>query len=95
MRDTQIIYHVHIHPGDRWRGQDGMIRWDIFKQLNKFTNFLETDKEDGMGWSDETQRYSKNDQVHIRPRWWMKRMKKDNQMDIQKNDQVHIQAGDG
>ena len=97
MRDIQTIYQVHVHPGDRWRGQDGMIRWDIFKQLNKFTNFLETDKEDGMGWDDQMRLRDIQtiDQVHVRSRWWMKRMKKDNQMDIQKIDQVHIQAGDG
>ena len=35
-----------------------MIRWDVFKRLIKFAYFLEVDKEDGMGWSEDI--YKKN-----------------------------------
>ena len=40
-----------------------MIRLEILKQLTKFTYWLETDEEDGMGWSDEDLKII--DQVHI------------------------------
>ena len=53
MRDDQTIDQVHIHPGDRRRGWDRMITWEVFKQFTKFTYILETDEEDRMGWSDE------------------------------------------
>ena len=46
MSNTQI----NNWPGSRTplRGWDGMIRWEIFKQLTKFTYKLEMDEEDGM-----------------------------------------------
>ena len=46
---------VHVLPGESVEivKEDGMIRWEILKQLTKFTYWLETDEEDGMGWSDE------------------------------------------
>ena len=52
------IDQVHVPTGDGWRGWDRMIRWEIFKQFTKFTYWLETDEEDGMGGSDEG--YSNN-----------------------------------
>ena len=77
MRDIQTIEQVHIPPGDGWRGWDGMIRWEIFKQLTKFTYILETNEEDRMGWSDE--RYS-NNWTSSHTSWrWMKRMGWDDQ----------------
>ena len=47
-RDIQTIDQVHIHTGDRWRGWNRMIRWEIFKQSTKFTYFLRQTKR--MGW---------------------------------------------
>ena len=60
----------------RWRrmrrGWDGMIRWEVFKQLTEFTYILGTDEEDGMEWSDER---SSNNWPSSRTGWWrMKRM---------------------
>ena len=45
-----------------------MIRWEIFKQLTKFTYPLETDKEDRMEWSDEK---TSNNWPSPRTFWWM------------------------
>jgi hypothetical protein len=41
---------IHVLSWDIWRGCDGMIRWEVVKQLTKFTYELETDEEDGIGW---------------------------------------------
>ena len=48
MRDLKTIDQVHVLPGDGWRGWDRMIRWEISKQLTKFTYGLEKDEEDEM-----------------------------------------------
>ena len=45
IRDLQAIEQVHVPPGERWRGWDGMIRWDILKQLSKITYDLQRDEE--------------------------------------------------
>ena len=94
MRDIKTIDQVHVRSGDRWRGWDGMIRWEISKQLTKFTYSLETDEENGMGWSDE--RYSNNWPSSRTPWRRMKKMGWDDQMrDIKTIDQVHVLPGDG
>ena len=94
MRDIQTIDQVHVLPGGRQRGWDGMIRREIFKQLAKFTYILEMDEEDHIGLTDE--RYSKNwPSSHTLWRW-MKRTGWDDQMrDIQTIEQVHKLPGDG
>ena len=53
MRDIESIHQIDVLSGDGQRGWDGIIRWEIFKQFTKFTYALETDAEDGIGWSDE------------------------------------------
>ena len=94
MRDLKAIDRVHVQTRDRWRWWDGMIRWEPLKQLTGFTYKLETDEEDGMGWSDER---SKNNWPISRTCWRrMKRMGWDDQMrDLKTIDQVHVLAGDG
>ena len=83
MRGHQTIDQVHVHPGDGWRGWYGIIRWEVFKQLTKFTYELETDEEDGMGWSDER---SSNNWPSSRTSWrQMKRMGWDHQMRTSNN----------
>jgi hypothetical protein len=42
-----------------------MIRWDVLKQLSKFTYFLETDEEDG--YNDQMGGIQAVDQVHAHP----------------------------
>ena len=64
IRGLQTIDQVHVLARDKRRGRDGMIRWEVFKQLTRFTYFLETDKEDG--WSDER---SSNNWSSSRTRW--------------------------
>ena len=51
VRGLQTVDDAHVLSENRWRGWNEMIRWDAFKQLTKFTYILETDEEDGMGWS--------------------------------------------
>ena len=94
MWDIQTIDQVHILPGDRWGAWNGMIRWEIFKQLTKFTYRLEMDEEDGMGWSHE--RYSNNWPSSLTSWRQMKGMGSDDQMrGIQSIKQVHLLSGDG
>ena len=92
MRDLKSIDQVHVLSGDVWRGWDGMIRPEILNQLTKFTYQLETDEEDGMGWSDRDIKNTK-----IRTSWrWMKRMGWDDKMrDLKPIDQDHVLPGDG
>ena len=45
---VKTIDQLHVLSRDRWRGWDGMIRWEILKQLNKFTYSLETDEKNEM-----------------------------------------------
>ena len=42
----KLNWQVYVLAGDGQRGRDGMIRWEIFKQLTKFTYELEKDEED-------------------------------------------------
>ena len=72
MGGLQTIDQVHVLPEDGWRGWDGVIRWEVIKQLTKSTFELETDDEDRMGWSDER---SSNNWPSSRTNWrLMKRM---------------------
>ena len=49
IRGLQNFDNVHVHTEGGWRERDGMIRWEVaFKQVTKFTYFLQTDEEDGM-----------------------------------------------
>ena len=36
MRDHKTIEKVHLLPREGWRGWDGMMGWEILKQLTKF-----------------------------------------------------------
>ena len=94
MRCLQKVDQVHLLSRDGWRGWDGMMRWEVFKQLTKFTYFLKTDEEDGMGWSDER---SSSNWPSPRTNWRrMMRIGWDDQMKgLQTIDQVHVQTGDG
>ena len=72
VRGLKTIDQVHVHSRDGWRRWDGIISWEVIKKLTKFTYFLETDEEDGMGWSDES---SSNNWPSSRTHWrQMKRM---------------------
>ena len=53
MRGLQTIDQVHIHPGDRWKERNGIVRWEVFKQLTKTTYELVTDEE---VWMDDQKR---------------------------------------
>ena len=76
MRDFQTIDQVYVQTGGGWR-RDRMIRWEIFKQLTKFTHKL-VPGEEGIGRSDE--RFSTNSPC-LRTAWRrMKRKGWDNQM---------------
>ena len=94
MRDLKTIDQVHVRAGDGWRRWDGMIRWEIVKQLTKFTYSLETDEEDGMGWLDAK---FWNNWPSSRTGW--RRMEKmgcnDQTRYLKTIDQVHVLAGDG
>ena len=63
MRDLKTIDQIHVLSDDGWRRWNEMIGWEILKQLTKFMYELETDEEDGTGWSDEWS----VDQVHVHP----------------------------
>ena len=50
MRSIQTIDPVHVLAEDGWRERDEIIRYEIFKPLNKFTYyFLDMGEVDGMG----------------------------------------------
>lgn len=49
MRGNLSIDVVHVHPGDRRKRRDRMIRWAVLKQLIKFTYALQTDEDEGKG----------------------------------------------
>ena len=94
MRDIQTVDQVHVLPGDGWGGWDGMMGWEIFKQLTKFTYSLEMEEEDEMRWDDG--RYSNNWPSSLTSWRWMKRIRWDDQMrGIQSINQVHLLSGDG
>ena len=61
----QTIEQVHVRPGDGWRRWDRMVRLGLLKQSSKFTYYLETDEEVGIGWSDEGIQII--EQLHVRP----------------------------
>ena len=109
MRDLKTIDPVHVLSGDGWRG--GM-EWseERLKQLTKFTYFLETDEEDGIGWSDER---SWNNWPSSRTVWWwmmvkwrvFKRLRFTYMLEMDEEDEiirslkpidkVHVLSGDG
>ena len=67
MRGRQIINQVHVPTGDRWRGCDGMIRWEVIKQLTKFAYILGTDPDEEDEWDDQMRGLQaiQVDQVHV------------------------------
>ena len=54
----KTIDQVHVHPGDGWRGWDGMIMWEVFNQMTNLTYNLETDEQYGMRALHSTNSYS-------------------------------------
>ena len=76
-----------------WRRMKRMIRWGTFKQLSKFTYILETNWEDGIGWSDVG--YSNNWASWRTLKPWRQIKSVGWYTSIQIISLIHVRAGDG
>ena len=71
MRGIQANDQVRVHPRDRRRGSDRMIRWEGIQTIDQFL-VLSGDEEEERGWSDV--RHSNNCPSSLTSWRWMKRM---------------------
>ena len=94
IRHLKTIDQVHVRAGEGWRGWDVIIRWEILKQLTKFTYELEKDEEDGM--DNQMRDLKAIDQVHVPPgdgwRGWDGIIRWEILKQLIK---FHVQTGDG
>ena len=94
MISIKIIDKIHVlSGGDEWRGRDKKMKWAFSNIWQKFTYELETDEEEGLGWSDERYYNSPTSRTS-----WRRRKRKeygDQMRDFQTIDKIHVRAGDG
>ena len=65
MRDLITIEHVHVRSADGWRRWNGIVRWEILKDLTKLTYWLKMYGR--MGWDDQMIDLITIERIHVHP----------------------------